>query len=248
MGGSVGATGKCRLDMDQLVFYFEARVADIQQTLRFCRLFHGVQGAAFERLTQMAEAKWFKAGTTIFRQGDTAAGVFIVASGMVRVFKLNPNGKEHVLHMVGRGGTFAEVAAMGNFACPAFAEAIEDAEVLLLPAEEFRKALATDHQLCLGLVQGMAMWVRHMVGIVEDVTLRDAAGRVARYLLEAPTSADGSIELPTLKRHLASHLNLTSETFSRTLRRLDEDGLIASTDGTLRVLDREGLQMLAEGL
>ena len=73
-----------------------------------------------------------------------------------------------------------------------------------------------DHQLCLGMMAGLAFWVRHLVGLMEDIVLRDAAGRLARYLLNSPTAADGAIELPTLKRHVASHLNLTSETFSRT--------------------------------
>jgi len=84
---------------------------------------------------------------------------------------------------------------------------------------------------------------------MEDVVLRDAAGRLARYLLDAEAGQDGLIELPTLKRHLASHLNLTSETFSRTLRRLVDGGLIAEPDGShVRVLDRDGLQKVAEGL
>ena len=77
----------------------------------------------------------------------------------------------------------------------------------------------------LGMMSGLTLWVRHLVGLMEDVVLRDAAGRLARYLLDSQVGDDGLVELPTLKRHLASHLNLTSETFSRTLRRLIDAGL-----------------------
>ncbi len=70
-----------------------------------------------------------------------------------------------------------------------------------------------------------------------------------RFLLDAEAGEDGAVGLPSLKRHLASHLNLTSETFSRTLRRLVEAGLIAElSNNRVQLLDRKGLQRVAEGL
>lgn len=218
------------------------------QILSTCRFFQGVTGPSRQRLEQIAITRKFAAGQTVFRQGDPCHGVYIVGSGLVRVFKLAPNGKEHVLHMVPPGGTFAEVAAIGNFPFPAGAQALEETTCCLLPAEEFRQALRADHDLCLGLLASMAGWVKHMVGLVEDMTLRDAVGRVARYLVQTADATSGRVELLTFKRHLASHLNLTSETLSRTLRRLVDDDLIRSDENGIVVLDREGLRELADGL
>jgi CRP/FNR family transcriptional regulator len=91
----------------------------------------------------------------------------------------------------------------------------------------------------------MTLWVRHLVSLMEDVVLRDAAGRMVRFLLESEPGDDGTIELPTLKRHLASHLNLTSETFSRVLGRFIETGLVVELDGNrLQLLDRQRLQKM----
>jgi len=221
---------------------------DSADIIRSCRFFSHVKSPCFERLVAMSMVRTYLRGTAIFREGDPCPGVFIVASGLVRVFKLAANGKEHVLHMVGPGGTFAEVAAIGGFNCPAFADAIEDSQCLLLPAARFAAALREDHALCLQLMQSMALWVKHLVGLVEDISLRDALGRVARYLVETASQTDGSVRLPSLKRHLASHLNLTSETLSRTLRRLDDSGLIASDgESGIVVKDFEGLRRAAEG-
>jgi CRP/FNR family transcriptional regulator len=195
----------------------------------------------------MAIVRKYERSTMIFRQGDQCPGVFIVGSGLVRIFKMAPSGKEHVLHLVGPGNTFAEVAAIGMFDCPAFAEALEDTRCVLLPIAAFSRALNNDHALCLQLMASMARWVKHLVGLVEDVVLRDAAGRTARYLLDAPHAADGSVHLPSLKKHLASQLNLTSETLSRTLRRLEEMGLITSdAERGIIVVDRPGLQSAAD--
>jgi CRP/FNR family transcriptional regulator, dissimilatory nitrate respiration regulator len=220
----------------------------VTEVLRGCRLFSQVTSPGFERLVEMGRLHEFGKGERIFRQGQTCPGAYIVGSGLVRVFKVAPNGKEHVLHMVGPGNTFAEVAAIGGFDCPANAEAVAPSVCVLLPMDLLQKALHDSHQLCLELMTSLTFWVRHLIGLMEDVVLRDAISRLARYVLSFERTADGTMELPSLKRHVASHLNLTSETFSRTLGRLIEEGMVVELDGNrLQVVDLPGLQRIAEG-
>jgi CRP/FNR family transcriptional regulator len=224
-------------------------VVDILQS---CALFSAVERAGFQRLATIARLGHFRKGQMVFHENEPCPGVYVVGQGLVRVFKTGAGGREHVLHMVGPGGSFAEVAAIGNFALPASAEAVTKTTCVLLPLERFRNALAEDHDLCLGMMTGMTLWVRRLVMLMEDITLRDAAGRLARYLLELPQSkaaADGTVKLPGLKRYVASHLNLTSETFSRTLRRLVNAGLIAEVGkDRVRLLHPKKLRQVAEGL
>jgi CRP-like cAMP-binding protein len=222
---------------------------NVAEILHDCPLFSEVPPSGFARLLAMARIREFGKGDVVFREGDECPGVYIVGSGQVRVFKCSTAGKEHVLHMVGPGQTFAEVAAIGGFNCPASAEAILETTCVLLPLPAFRQALQSDHELCLGMMTGLAQWVRHLVGLMEGVVLRDAVGRLARFLLDLPPDADGMVELPSLKRHVASHLNLTSETFSRTLRRLVDAGLICLPDATrVQVLEPAKLDKVARGL
>ena len=219
------------------------------EILEACKLFSKVPAGGFQRLATIGRIRRFDKGQTIFREGQECPGVYVVGEGLVRVFKTGAAGKEHVLHMVGPGSTFAEAAAIGGFCVPASAEAVEDSICALLPLEPFRQALEQDHETCLGLMQSLTTWVRQLVGLMEDLVLRDAAGRLARYLLDAPEASDGTIELPGLKRHVASHLNLTSETFSRTLRRFIEAGLLAEPDSNrIELLDRDKLRQVADGL
>ena len=225
------------------------KLVNIIETLHNCDLFSSLQPAGFQSLASMAHICHFQRGQLVFRENDPCPGVYVVGRGLVRVFKIGPGGREHVLHMVGPGGTFAEIVAIGGGTLPASAEAIKKTSCVLLPLERFRQALADDHELTLGMMAGMAAWVRHLVTLVEDVTLRDAAGRVARFLLESKRDADNAVKLPGLKRHVANHLNLTSETFSRTLRRLVEAGLIIEIDNArVRVLKPRKLRQMADGL
>lgn len=220
---------------------------DNAETLAGCAFFSQVEGASRKRLVRMAVRREYRKGETIFQEGDPAPGVFVVGRGLVRVFKLAPSGKEHVLHLAGPGMTFAEVAVLGNFPCPAFAEALEETACLLLPVEPFMRALRDDHQLSLQILSSMGMWVKSLVSLLEGIVLRDAAGRVAGYLLQAQAEQGAAISLPGLKRHIASHLNLTSETLSRTLRQLREERLIREDESGLVILDAPGLKRIAEG-
>lgn len=212
-----------------------------------CPLFARVEGASLGRLVQMGRVVRFRKGQTIFHEGDPCPGMYIIGVGSVRIFKSAPNGREVVLHFAGAGQTFAEVAAMANFPVPASAEALTPTTCALLPADSFRRALEEDHQLCLGLLQGMAGWVRSLVGLIEDIVLRDALGRLARFLLDLPADPEDRVTLPAMRRHVASRLNLTSETLSRCMRRLEEAGLIVPVNARcIRLLDRPGLRELAE--
>jgi len=224
-------------------------VISCSDILRNSKFFRQVTGASFDRLVSMAVLKRYERKQLIFSQHEACPGLFVVGIGLVRIFNLSPSGKEHVLHLVSPGGTFAEVAAIGGFDCPAFAEALEDSQCALLPLSPLLRALKDDHQLCLNLMLSMAGWVKHLVGLLEDITLRDAMGRVARYILDKAEKESGKVALPSLKKHMASQLNLTSETLSRTLRRLDEDGMInLAGSGGIMITNRKVLEQAAEGL
>ncbi|MCU0958484.1 MAG: Crp/Fnr family transcriptional regulator [Pirellulaceae bacterium] len=216
--------------------------------IRACALFAEVDPARCQTLASFSRWCEYARQEVVFRQGQECPGIYIVESGMVRVFKTSPAGKEHVLHMVGPGHTFAEVAAIGNFPCPAHAQAVEATRCLLLPLDLFRDELARDHALCLQMMAGMSFWVRHLLSLLEDLVLRDALGRTARFLLEADADDEGFVKLPSLKRHVASHLNLTSETFSRTLSRLIEAGLVVEHDkNRVALCDVLKLRAVSEG-
>ena len=217
--------------------------------IRGCGLFCGLSEASFEKIAKIAKTVRFKRGQLIFRDGDPCPGIYVVGEGAVRIFKLAPNGKEHVLHFAHPGATFAEVAAIGQFDCPAHADATEDSVCALIPEAGFRRIAAEDHAFCIEMMAGMSKWVHNLVGLLEDIVLRDATARVARHLIQSDdTKGQGEFTLPMLKKDLASHLNLTSETLSRTLHRLVECGLIEMRERRIGIRKLAKLQDVADGL
>jgi CRP/FNR family transcriptional regulator len=219
--------------------------------LRGCATLRGLSEASLAKLVALARPVTYRDGELIFQQGDRCPGMLVVAEGAVQVFQLSPAGKKHVLHFVQPGLSFAEVALVGGFPCPASAEAsATPTTCVLLPRRGMEELLEHDHEFCRQLLVGMAMRVQHLVAQLEDLVLRDAVSRLARHLQRLDPGVGGvGFTLPVRKKDLASHLNMTSETLSRSLRRLSDLGLVALPDQQqVQILDQAGLRDLVEGL
>lgn len=222
----------------------ELTVLDILQS---CPLFAEVDEPGFRRLFTVARLVRFRKGQTIFLEGQPCPGMYIVGNGLVRVFKRGAQGQEKILHLVGPGETFAEVAALGQFNCPASAETVSATTCAFLPIDALQGLIMENHDLCRQMLVGLCVWVRRLVDLVEDLTLRDSTGRLARFLIRQLDGNQNTIKLPGLKRHLAAQLDLTSETLSRTLRRLETRGLIRHLSRSqLQILKPDELARLAE--
>ena len=219
------------------------------EIIQGCGLFGGLTEGSLGKINSIARIVRFRRGQMVFREGDPCPGIYVVGEGAIRIFKIAPSGKEHILHFAHPGSTFAEVAAIGQFNCPAYADATEDTVCALIPEAGFRRIAREDHQFCIEMMTGMSKWVHDLIGLLEDLVLRDATARVARHLIQSDnTKGTGGFTLPVRKRDLASHLNLTSETLSRTLHRLIECGLIETDARRIRILELAKLQEVADGL
>ena len=97
-------------------------------------LFQGLPPEQLETLNDMCVEGDYGKGQHILAEGDPGDGIFIVASGQVRVFKLSPYGKEQTLHMFSAGDTIGEAAVFAGEPFPAHAKASEQSHLLFLLA------------------------------------------------------------------------------------------------------------------
>ncbi len=212
-------------------------------SLRKFPLFSGLSPEDAEAFQRQCVPVSYRAGVRIFDEGEPARGFYLVLSGQVKIFKLSPRGQEQILAVIGPGGTFAEAAAFLGRGYPASTECLEDSELVFVEREPVRQLLVKDPDMALRMMAGMALKLRSLVAMVEDLTLRDARGRLARYLLGlAPANElQPQIKLPTQQTVLARLLGLTQETLSRTLKGLKEEGLVIAAGRSL-TLDVPGLR------
>ncbi|GAB4364893.1 MAG: Crp/Fnr family transcriptional regulator [Deltaproteobacteria bacterium] len=219
----------------------------VREALRRTPLFLNLSPEDLDRVARIGSPRRFAKRQSIFRQGDRADGFFVVVSGRVKVFKLSEEGKEQVLHLLDPGQSFAEAVLFEGGTYPANAEAIEETVLLFLPKRPFIGLLEENPKMTLRMLGSLAKWLRRMTDLVEDLALRDVESRLVLYLAEGmrqrgiPLEDGAEFDLPVGKNVLASRLGTVPETFSRTLRKLQEQGVIRVTGKRIRVLSADRL-------
>ena len=187
----------------------------------------------------------FDAGEVIFLEGDPAAGLWIVEEGSVKIFKLNPDGGEHILHLRGPGTSFNDIAALDGGANPANAAALSaHADVWLVPQPVIQYVLTHNAQVAFNVIRLLAARVRSLVTQIEDLALYSVMVRLARFLLKQ--AADPSLSAPGVTRTaIAAHINTTPQTISNLLRALEEAGAIQFDRHRIVIVNERVLRSIA---
>jgi CRP/FNR family transcriptional regulator len=199
-------------------------------------------------LAALAQTRHFARQEALFHQGDRAEGFHVVVAGQVKVGRYGLDGREQVLHVMGPGDPCGEVPVFQGRSYPANALALEQVLTLYFSRRDFLELGSRRPGLLLNMMGVLAARLRHFVELVDDLSLKEVSSRLARHLLKtADDQAVDTVELTTTKGVLASRLGTIAETLSRTLARLQRDGLIRVEGRRVTLLDRPALERLAEG-
>lgn len=219
---------------------------DLPKILRQSPLFAGTTDDDIAAILRICKVREYERGEILFDEGDVAQGFYIVAAGRVKVYKLSPEGKERILHVVQPGGNFAEAAIFADGLYPASAEPLEKSTLIFFPKRDFLDLLTAQGRIAINMIGGLSRFLRLFAVQIEELTFRDVPSRLARYLLELSNERNGAFELPTSKSAMASRLGTVSETLSRTFRKLSDEGLIRVEGKTIVILDADRLSDLAD--
>ena len=217
-----------------------------RQILKNVPLFAGLNESDLDDLMAIVRINEHPRGELLFSDGEEAAGFFIVLDGKVKVYKLSPEGKERILHVIHPGGTFAEAAIFGEGLYPAYAEPLQASKLLFLPKDAFLALLRDNSRVSINMIAGLSKFLRQFANQIEDLTFKDVPSRLARYLMDLSRGTKQTVMLPISKSQLASNLGTVSETLSRTLRKLSEEDLISVSGKTVEIIDFDRLEELAE--
>jgi CRP/FNR family transcriptional regulator, cyclic AMP receptor protein len=219
----------------------------ILDVLRRVQIFAGLSETELQFLTQRAVPRTYAKGEILFTEGDPCAGLFVIESGQVRIFKSSPGGREQILAVEGPGSSIAELPLFDGGNYPASTAAVNEATIFFISKQDFHSLCLVHPQVPLKVLKVVGARLRRLVGIIEELSFTTVRSRLISVLVRRgktgrKTREGVQIELPPSNQELASEIGTVRELVSRNLSRLQAEGLISMEGKTVTIPDLKRLQ------
>ena len=217
--------------------YCKAKIHDLISDVA---MFRTICAEELDTLTLGSKIVCVGKGDALFHQGEPCTGFYMVISGGIRLVFTSPDGREHIAKIANAGDHFAEAVMFLGATYPLDAFATDDAELLFIGKQAVDACLVSNPEFSRILVANLSAQLQHFANQIATLTLHNAAQRVIGYLLHQHTAtskagAAVSFKIPSSKNNIASHLNISPETLSRTFRQLSDLNLMMIEGKTITI-------------
>lgn len=221
--------------------------AEVERTLRSAALFARLTDEEMGALASRVTRRRFERGAFLFAEGDLCAGLFLVVSGKIRIFKLSSSGREQVLAVEGPGSSFAELPVFDGGNYPASASALETSEILFISRKDFQDFCREHPDVALKVIAVVGSRLRRLVAIIEELSFATVRQRLIALILRLAQTGKASkegvrVELTKSHQDLAAELGTVRELISRNLSRLQAEGFLEVDGRKIIIKDLSGLK------
>jgi CRP-like cAMP-binding protein len=208
-------------------------VAEIVAALARTVLFHGLSDSELKRLAAIARMTALPAGTILFNQGDGSDGLYVITSGIVRIYLTSSDGREATISLAEQGDVIGEMALLDGLPRSAGAAALTDARLIFIQREPFLALLESSTLLGRQIIITLCERLRATNTQVDQAIFHDLRHRLLVLLrqialLHGRLEGDMAVvELDVTQGTLAQMLGASREAVNKHLRALAREGCIA---------------------
>ncbi len=229
---------------------FKAGFVVHPRTLQNIPIFEKLSGEALEHLAVAASVRTFPARHTFFKQGDVPSGLYALQRGQVKLYRQSRE-RMQILALLVPPECFGAESLPNNAPCPYSATALTPITTLYIPPESLQ-SIMREHpalqQVLLTLITGR---LKQFVTLVHTLAFHDVASRVAKLLLllaeygGEETDEGLCIERLLSQQEMAAMVGTVREVVARTLKKMEEDGLLHYTRKKIYLHNIPALETLA---
>lgn len=219
--------------------------------LRFVPFLANLSQSEITAVNRAFREHGYVAGETIYRTGDRATRLYVVASGRVKLTRPSLTGQDVLLEMLAPGEFFGSLSALGDAEYPDTAQAQTACCVLGIGTEDFQAVLQRYPAVAIRVLNIVASRLQFAQETIRQLSANSVESRVAFTLLKLAeklgeeTQAGTLIQTPLSRQELAEMTGTTTETVSRVLSQFRKSGVIRSGRRWVAVMDRSKLAELA---
>ena len=171
-------------------------------------------------------------------------GIALLISGVVRVFKLSPTGREITLYRFGEGESciFTANAILHDQDFPALAVVERDAEAVMIPADKFKEWVRQYDAWRDFVFSLVSQRLYRVMEVVEEVAFQRMDRRIAAFLLDR-SQYKNPINITHQK--IANEIGSSREVVSRLLEDFAGQGLIKLSRGKIEIQNFKGLNSIS---
>lgn len=208
-------------------------------------LFHELDLEELRRFGELVREKSYPKSSVIVFEDDPGDAFFIVREGRVKVVRVGDDGREVILDRFGPGDHFGELALIDNGPRSAHVVAIEDATLLVLRRDDFRRRVEESPKVAWALLGELSRRLRSADDQISSLVLLDVPGRIARLLLDHITDESTTIEQAITHQTIAQMIGASRETVSRSMRDFQQMDWISVDKRRITLTDVEALRKRA---
>jgi CRP-like cAMP-binding protein len=209
-------------------------------------IFQDLTEAEIEEIDRATTMSSCRRGKIFYMPEDTSEVLFLLKEGQVQLYRISPDGKKLVMGTIGPGTIFGEMALIGQGMHNTFAEATEDCVLCVMSREDVERLLITKPMVALRIFEELGSRLKETEARVEEIAFRGIPARLASLLLHLADERASDTITGMTHQDLGEQIGTYRETTTQTLNTFKADGLIDIGRKRITILDREGLQKIAE--
>jgi CRP/FNR family transcriptional regulator len=219
----------------------------LTQMLGNVSIFKSMPEVARREIVEAGQILTIPAGNTIFHEGDPCAGIYVLFSGQVHLYKLSIHGQETIIAIINPVIMFNEVSVLDGGPNPVTAIAAQDCALWRVECERYQALIDRYPEVGLGLLGVLAARNRFLLDRYEDMISRPVLARLAKILLDLSDKGQQPIN-----RHNHTNLMIAAlvatvpEAVSRSIKILREMSVIETTRSMITVTSTDKLVELAQ--
>ncbi len=221
--------------------------------IKRANLFSAMSDADLEHLSKVSSMCGFKRGEVIYFPEELSEHVYLLKEGKVKISRINEDGREIILEIIGPGEIFGELSLFGEETRPAMAEAIAESMICNVRREEFERFLKMHGELAFKVMKLVGFRRTEIESRMEELAFYPVPTRVAGLLARFAKKygvAEGEevrINLGLTHREIAFLVGSSRETVTDILNHMKGDGIIRTSFRTITILDMDALMYGGDG-